>query len=404
MALKTLELDSGFRLQRCHANYGRMGNEMESIVTKTLLRDFLAARERANRFIRDSSPPLTQKGLAQILSLEPSAFNKFINGTIFVNANGESLSISELRTTSPVFLRSKWTEKRIRRYIEKVQTECWRLGITHRPNAIIQSAARTETERLRLSKHFYYLCDIKDASNLGVASGLALWNVCAQEACDARKHLQPTMAVNALFALGDIVDRKENGQLCCLSLSSAQNDTLTLTVHSVNDLMRTVFQSTGDPCVESPETKHYECHHKAYGYGGYDKYFLGVATNSDELIESGIQDMFFAVSTNHLPLDGHVSNTATVVEFAIQQQQQHAAEWAQQFKLLIEQRLEKASDDPACNRLRQMSIPNLRSLWGETSFSRTIFGAVSFCTVLLLRQAVTLPISIVHFQSFFFLT
>lgn len=404
MALKTLELVTVYRLKRGHANYGRMGKQMESIVTKTLLRDFLAARERANRFIRDSSPPLTQKGLAQILSLEPSAFNKFINGTIFVNAAGESLSISELRTTTPVFLRAKWTEKRIRRYIERVQTECWRLGITHRPNAIIQSAARTETERLRLSKHFYYLCDIKDASNLGVASGLALWNVCAQEACDARKHLQPTMSVNALFALGDIVDRKENGQLCCLSLSSAENESLMLTVQSVDDLMRTVFQSTGDPCLEAPETKHYECHHKAYGYGGYDKYFLGVAIKSDELIESGIQDMFFAVLTDHLPLDGHVSNTATVVEFAMQQNQPQASDWARQFKLLIERRLEVASDDPACNRLRQMSIPNLRSFWGESSFSKTIFGAASFCTLLLLRQTCQVPVSIIYDLNSFFLT
>ncbi|MFC1759735.1 hypothetical protein ACFL2H_13375, partial [Planctomycetota bacterium] len=146
----------------------------------------------------------------------------------------------------------------------------------------------------------------------------------------------------------------------------------------------------------------YECHHKAYGYGGYDKYFLGAAIKSDELIESGIQDMFFAVSTEHLPLDGHVSNTATVVDLAIQQEQKQASDWALQFKLLIERRLEVASDDPACNRLRQMSIPFLRSFWGESTFARTIFGSITFCTLVLLQQSVASPFSnVFHLNTFF---
>ena len=354
---------------------------MRISVSKTLLRDYLAARDRANRFIRDSSPPLTQKGLAQILDLEVSAFNKFINGTIFVDSTGEKVSLGALRKTSPLYLVSKWTEKRLGRFIERVQTECWRLGIMHKPNAMIQSAARCETERLRLSKYFFYLCDIKDASNLGVASGLSLWNVCAQEANDARQHLQPTMCVNALLALGDIVDRKENGQLCTLSLNLTQNDALQLTLRSVNDLMRTVFLSTGDPCTESNDTKLYECHHKAHGYGGYDKFFLGVALESDDLQDSGLQSLFVAVAAQQLPSDGHVSNAATVVELALRQQQKQAKVWAKQFKALIEQRIQTIGDDPVCSRLGQMSIPNLRSFWGETAFAEAIFRAAPLCLI-----------------------
>lgn len=369
-----------------------LGNDMRISVSRTLLRDYLAARDRANRFIRDSSPPLTQKGLAQILDLEISAFNKFINGTIFVDNLGEKVPVGSLRKTAPLFLASKWTEKRLSRFIERVQTECWRLGIIHKPNAMIQSAARDETERLRLSKYFFYLCDIKDASNLGIASGLSLWNVCAQEATDARQHLQPTMCVNALLALGDIVDRKENGQLCTLSLSLAQQEALQLTRRSVDDLMQTVFLSTGNPCAAPKNTKLYECHHKACGYGGYDKFFLGVALESEELQNSGLQSLFVAVAADHRPSDGHVPNTATVVELALRTEQKQAKRWAKQFKALVEQRLQYYGDDPVCNRLGQMSIPKLRTLWGESAFSKSIFKVASLSVLWWATNVIGLPI------------
>ena len=143
--------------------------------------------------------------------------------------------------------------------------------------------------------------------------------------------------------------------------------------------MKTVFLSTGDPCAAPKDTKLYECHHKAHGYGGYDKFFLGAAMESDDLQDSGMQSLFVAVAADHRPSDGHVPNAATVVEMALRTERKQADEWAKQFKSLIEQRIQEFGDDPVCNRLGQMSIPNLRSLWGEAAFSETIFRTAQLC-------------------------
>ena len=190
---------------------------MREPVQRTQIHDYLAARARAHRYMRDSSPQLTKKGLAAQLKLEQSAFNKFLNGTIFVDAAGDRLTASCL-DRDPIFLSAKWTEKRLARFIERVETECWRLGIANRPNPAIKSAARTEAEQLRVSKHYQFVSEIKDAADLSLASALLFWEVGSQEAIDARPHLRPSMCVNALVGLGDLVDRKSHGRLATVSL------------------------------------------------------------------------------------------------------------------------------------------------------------------------------------------
>lgn len=345
---------------------------MQSVSTQ-LLSDYAAARTRAKRYLRDSSPPLTQKGLAAELGLEPSAFNQFINGTIFSDANGDSLTFADCKNGREVFFRNKWTSRRLARYVEQVETKCWKLGISHPRSQVIKSAARNEIEGLRLAKYTQYLFDIKDAANLGVASSLALWNVCAQEAQDAREHLRPTMIVKALLALGDIIDRRLHGRLCSVELGdNEQLEKLKITVTAVQELIEAVFELTGSPCTYSHESKEYECFHKAHGYGGYDKYFLGIALGSNELRFEAIEHLYAAARTEHHPNDGHIANAATVTDLAIRENQPLAAKWAAEFRELVVRRLEKNPGDPACRRLADMNTPNLRSHLGEQLFEQVL--------------------------------
>lgn len=340
---------------------------MRQPVSKSQLRGYLAARSRAIRFIRDSSPPLTNKGLAIFLDLEPSAFNKFMNGTILVNADGQTISLPEAKDAETVYLRSKWTINRLARFIQLVETGCWKMGLSHKP-AVLRSAARNEAERIRLSKYFQQMCAIKD-SDIGIASGIALWNAFAQEAYDAREHLRPTMCVNALMTLGDLVDRKEDGKYSTLSFSGKEQlQRLEFTANSVAELTYCVHELTGDPCLEAVETKFYECHHKAHGYGGYDKYFLGLALKSDQLQLDGVEHLFHAVVAEQNPNDGHVANTATVVESALALGNAKATSWAHDFRSFVEESLLFASGVDRCKRLGNMRIPNLRERWGDDFF------------------------------------
>lgn len=344
---------------------------MRRPVSKLQIRDYLSARARAHRFIRDSSPPLTKKGLAQRLKLEPSAFNKFVNGTIFVDADGDGLSVAELTGDVDVYLREKWTEKRLVRFVSRVETECWTLGIVHKPNPTIRSAARNEIEQLRLSKYFQYLGDIKNSANLSVDSAFTFWNVCAQEAQDARDHLRPTMCVNALYALGDIVDRREDGQLCGLQLArSGRRSQLEMTLETADDLMSLVFHATGEPCRATTDSKTHECYHKSHGYGGYDKFFLGLGLESRELQATGVEHLLSAVQAEHHRNDGHFANTATVLELAFRLEDARAKTWALWFRELVCKRLDADADLSVCYRLVDMNIPSVRevlgtSLWGQ---------------------------------------
>ena len=341
---------------------------------KSLIQGYLAARARANRFMRDSSPPLSKKGLASLLKLEQSAFNKFLNGTIFADVAGNALTAPDLTVDQDVYLRPKWTERRLGRFVERVETDCWKLGIANQPNPTIKSAAKTEVERLRVSKHYQFLCDIKDSAEMGIPSALLLWEVGAQEAIDAREHLRPTMVVNALVALGDIVDRKQDGRLCCHRLRGTdQQPRLELAVHSVQSLIHAVHAITGDPCLEGVDSKKYECYHKAHGYGGYDLFFLGVVLDSESMSETGVRHLLQSIETEHHPNDGHVVNTSTVLEYALRSGYPRSEAWVRDFRAALDRRMLTRTTDPAVRRLVDMNVPMLRSSLGQSFFSHPLF-------------------------------
>ena len=346
---------------------------MREPVKRTQIQDYLAARARANRYMRDSSPPLSKKGLAAQLKLEQSAFNKFLNGTIFVDRDGQNLTATCL-DEDPIFLRAKWTGKRLCRFIERVETECWRLGIANRPNPNIKSAARSEAEQLRVSKHYQFVKDITDSADLSLASAFLFWEVGSQEAVDARQHLRPSMCVNALVGLGDLVDRKTHGRLMTSEfLGTDQQSRLDTTVSAVRTLIAAVHSITGDPCGDAVDTKNYECYHKAHGYGGYDLYFLGTTLESEDIQVEGVDRLLKSIVTDHHSNDGHVANAATVIESSLESKHSLGRDWAGAFRELVDQRLAADSRDPACHRLLNMKIPRLRNLFRASLFTHPYF-------------------------------
>ncbi|MCA9217805.1 MAG: hypothetical protein KDB27_32270 [Planctomycetales bacterium] len=339
---------------------------MRQVDQRLLLQDYRKARSRANRYLRDSNPPLSKKGLAKLLNLNACAFNQFVNGTIILNANGEKVPSAEWDTLDELYFATNWTDRRLARYIERVETECWTLGISHGLNQNIAADAHNEVETLRLDKFWQFLTEIQSAADLHLASSLMLWNVCAQEAIDAREHLRPTMCVNALRVLADLVDRKQDGELCSLRLAGTdQRDRLELTFDAVTGLVEGVLSLTEYATDLAHNSKAYECYHKSLGYGGYDKFFLGVALESDEAMSAGMKLMHESVTTNHAANDGHIANTAAATEVALEADNPLAIEWAAQFGELVQQRLAEHPNDPACHRLNDMAIPNTKVVWSS---------------------------------------
>lgn len=349
---------------------------MRQVDQKLLLQDYRKARARANRFLRDSNPPLSKKGLAKILNLNACAFNQFVNGTIILDTAGEKVPSSDWDGNQDLFYATNWTDRRLARYIERVETECWTLGISHGLNQRIGAETHDEVETLRLDKFWQFLTEIQTAADLHLASALMLWNVCAQEAIDAREHLRPTMSVNALRVLADLVDRKQEGFLCSLRLAETdQRNRLELTLDSVSVLVEGVLTLTEDANNLRHDSKAYECYHKALGYGGYDKFFLGVALDSDEAMDSGIRLMHEAVTTNHHANDGHVANTAAATEYSFEMGNLMSQQWAEELGDLVQHRLEERPNDPACQRLYDMCIPKTKAFWNSMS-SKTLLTSV----------------------------
>ena len=349
---------------------------MRQVDQRLLLQDYRKARSRANRYLRDSNPPLSKKGLAKLLNLNACAFNQFVNGTIILNAGGEKVSSAEWDNCEELYFATNWTDRRLARYIERVETECWTLGISHGINQNIAVEAHNEVELLRLDKYWQFLTEIQSAADLHVASSLMLWNVCAQEATDAREHLRATMSVNALRVLADLVDRKQDGNLCSLRLAETdQRDRLELTLDAVSVLVEGVLSLSEDASDLEHNTKAYECYHKALGYGGYDKFYLGVALDSTEAMASGMNLMHESVTTDHSPNDGHIANTAAATELALEIAHSQSEEWAVQFGELVHKRIRENPEDHAAQRLSDMCIPKTKLVWN--SLKSTTMKAMS---------------------------
>ena len=72
------------------------------------------------------------------------------------------------------------------------------------------------------------------------------------------------MSVNALRVLADLSTANEKGHLCSLRLAGTdQRDRLTLTLDSVSGLVESVLSLSKNVSDLDPQTKAYECYHKA---------------------------------------------------------------------------------------------------------------------------------------------
>ena len=137
-----------------------------------------------------------------------------------------------------------------------------------------------------------------------------------------------------------------------------------------------MHQLTGDPCHDPVDTKSYECFHKAHGYGGYDLYFLGTTLESMDFQLEGVDHLLKSVTTDHHLNDGHIANTATVIEAALESDHKCCKEWAEAFGGHIQQRLSTRDEDDACQRLVNMKIPRLRTVLGSSLFGLPYFQRV----------------------------